>query len=63
VAPARQPGRGPGRRHQGFEVGQEIGVADAFDAGTKADVTGISKGKGFQGVMKRHNFSGQGAAR
>ena len=46
----------------GFEVGQELSLAEAFETGTKADVTGISKGKGFQGVMKRHNFSGQGAS-
>ena len=31
-------------------------------AGDKVDVTAISKGKGFAGGMKRHNFSGQGAA-
>ncbi len=47
---------------EGFEVGQELSLAEAFVAGSKADVTGISKGKGFQGVMKRHNFSGQGAS-
>ena len=46
----------------GFEVGQELSLAEAFETGTKADVTGISKGKGFQGVMKRYNFSGQGAS-
>jgi large subunit ribosomal protein L3 len=45
-----------------FEVGQEISLADVFTAGSKADVTGISKGKGFEGVMKRHNFSGLGAS-
>lgn len=45
-----------------FEIGQEISLADVFSAGTKADVTGISKGKGFEGVMKRHNFSGLGAS-
>ena len=33
-----------------------------FDAGERVDVTGISKGKGFAGVMKRHNFKGQGAS-
>ncbi len=38
------------------EVGQEISV-DVFQAGDKIDVTGISKGKGFQGAIKRHNFS------
>lgn len=36
-----------------YEVGQEIGV-DVFQAGDKIDVTGTSKGKGFQGAIKRH---------
>ncbi|MFO7292712.1 MAG: 50S ribosomal protein L3 [Actinomycetes bacterium] len=45
-----------------FEVGQEFTVADVFQPGQKADVTGTSKGKGFAGVMKRHNFAGQGAS-
>ena len=39
-----------------YEVGQVIGV-DAFEAGELVDVTGTSKGKGFQGTIKRHNFS------
>lgn len=38
-----------------FEVGQEI-KADIFEEGEKIDVTGTSKGKGTQGVIKRHNF-------
>jgi large subunit ribosomal protein L3 len=46
----------------GYEVGQELDLGAMFTAGGKADVTGVSKGKGFQGVMKRHNFSGQGAS-
>ena len=46
----------------GFQVGQELRVGDLFVAGGKADVTGVSKGKGFQGVMKRHNFRGQSAS-
>lgn len=37
-----------------FEVGQEI-KADVFAAGDKIDVSGVSKGKGFQGTIKRHN--------
>ncbi len=41
-----------------FERGQEIAVADVFEVGKKVDVTGISKGKGTAGVMKRHNFKG-----
>jgi large subunit ribosomal protein L3 len=45
----------------GFEVGQVI-AADVFAAGEKVDVSGISKGKGFSGGMKRHNFKGQGAS-
>jgi large subunit ribosomal protein L3 len=45
-----------------YAVGQEIRIADLFQAGTKADVSGVSKGKGFAGVMERHNFSGQGAS-
>lgn len=40
----------------GFEVGQEI-KADLFAEGEKIDVTGISKGKGFQGPIKRHGQS------
>jgi large subunit ribosomal protein L3 len=39
-----------------FEVGQEL-KADLFTAGEFVDVTGTSKGKGFQGVIKRHNQS------
>lgn len=39
-----------------YEVGQEISV-DVFQAGDKIDVTGTSKGKGFQGAIKRHNYS------
>jgi len=45
-----------------YTVGQEIRIADLFQPGTKADVSGVSKGKGFAGVMERHNFSGQGAS-
>lgn len=46
----------------GYQVGQEIKVEELFEVGTRADVSGVSKGKGFSGVMKRHNFSGQGAS-
>ena len=45
----------------GFELGQVL-KADVFAAGERVDVTGISKGHGFSGVMKRHNFQGQGAS-
>jgi len=43
------------------KVGDEIKV-DLFKVGQIVDVIGVSKGKGFQGVIKRHNFAGQGAA-
>ena len=45
-----------------YQVGQEIKVAEVFKPGTRADVSGVSKGKGFSGVMKRHNFKGQPAS-
>ena len=40
-----------------YTLGQEI-TAAVFESGVKVDVTGKSKGKGFAGVMKRHNFKG-----
>ncbi|MBN9238855.1 MAG: 50S ribosomal protein L3 [Micrococcales bacterium 70-64] len=40
-----------------YSLGQELTV-DIFEAGKKVDVVGTSKGKGFAGVMKRHNFKG-----
>jgi large subunit ribosomal protein L3 len=39
-----------------YEVGQEVNC-NIFTAGDYVDVTGTSKGKGYQGVIKRHNFS------
>ena len=45
---------------EGLEVGGTLSV-DRFAAGQKVDVTGVSKGKGFQGVIKRWNFSMQDA--
>ena len=40
-----------------YTLGQEV-TAAVFESGVKVDVTGKSKGKGFAGVMKRHNFKG-----
>jgi large subunit ribosomal protein L3 len=37
-------------------VGQTFSIADLFEAGDLVDVTGVSKGKSFAGVIKRHNF-------
>ena len=61
-------GLGPKRFHRevrlgdggsaGFELGQELTVK-VFDGVLFVDVVGTSKGKGYQGTMKRHNFKGQ----
>jgi large subunit ribosomal protein L3 len=59
----------PGRRlvelrvenSSNFSVGQELTVG-LLSAGDKVDVTAVSKGRGFAGSMKRHNFKGQGAS-
>lgn len=45
-----------------YEVGQVIKIADVLEKGQRADVSGVSKGKGFAGVMKRHNFAGMNAS-
>ncbi len=49
-------------RNYGLEVslGEEIGPGDVFVAGEDVDVVGYSKGKGYQGVVKRHGFGGVG---
>jgi large subunit ribosomal protein L3 len=44
------------------EVGQKLTVKDVFDGVAAVDVIGTSKGRGTQGVMKRHNFDGLPAA-
>ncbi|MHB1517767.1 MAG: 50S ribosomal protein L3 [Acidimicrobiales bacterium] len=59
----------PGRRlvelriddTSGYQVGQEL-AADLLSEGELVDAIAVSKGKGFAGSMKRHNFKGQGAA-
>ena len=45
----------------GFSVGDTIAV-DTMVEGERVDVIAVSRGKGFAGAMKRHNFSGQGAS-
>ena len=44
-----------------YSLGQELTAEGTFEAGQLVDVVGTSKGKGFAGVMKRHNFKGLGA--
>ena len=46
----------------GVEVGQVINVGDVFKEGEYVDAISKSKGKGFQGVVRRHNFRGVGDA-
>ena len=46
---------------QDFKLGDEI-LVDHFEEGEFVDVSGTSKGKGFQGVVKRHGFAGVGQA-
>jgi len=43
---------------EGLEAGAELKV-DQFEAGQLVDVSGVSKGKGFAGTIKRHHFAGQ----
>ncbi len=41
-----------------FELGQEVKIEEVFQEGQFVDVRGISRGRGFSGVMRRYNFSG-----
>ncbi len=48
-------------REMNFEnkpVGEKITISDVFNSGDKVKVTGTTKGKGFQGVVRRHGFAG-----
>ncbi|MDR9419891.1 50S ribosomal protein L3 [Gracilimonas sp.] len=47
---------------EGLDVGDELTISDVFSVGDTVDVVGTSKGRGFTGVVKRHNFSGVGDA-
>ncbi len=58
VSPMRYLREVPVTDLSGLSVGSEIRVADVFKAGDKVKVTGTSKGRGFQGVVKRHHFHG-----
>ena len=46
----------------GVKLGQEVLIQDVFVEGDYLDAIGNSKGKGFQGVVKRYNFAGVGEA-
>jgi large subunit ribosomal protein L3 len=45
-----------------YELGQRISLTEIVKIGDKIDITGRTKGRGFQGVMKRHGFAGGGAS-
>ncbi len=47
---------------ENFSLGQTVTISDVFEEGDFVDVAGTSKGKGFQGVVKRHGFGGVGQA-
>ncbi|HLX38232.1 MAG TPA: 50S ribosomal protein L3 [Candidatus Binataceae bacterium] len=46
-----------------LKLGQPIAIADVFKVGDSIDVSGVSKGRGYQGVMKRHHFKGNPGSR
>ncbi len=46
---------------EGYTLGQSLKVDDVFSMGQMVDVSGVTKGKGFAGVIKRHNFAMQDA--
>ncbi len=61
VEPRRYLAQSPVESTESYQVGQEMGISYFSDA-KYVDITGVSKGKGYQGVIKRHNFSGGPAA-
>ena len=68
VGEFKKAGVGPQKFVREFRLRKDLPEGDVnlsvtqFQAGDFVDVIGSSKGKGFQGVMKKHNFHGQGAA-
>ena len=48
-------------KDHGLKVGDKLTVVDAFSVGERVDVIGVSKGKGFAGVVKRYHFHGMNA--
>ncbi len=54
----RQSDRNGWMKDQSFKVGDEVRIGGMFEVGSRVDVVGTSIGKGFQGVMKRHNMKG-----
>ena len=62
VGPVRELVEFPVGPDTAFEAGQTLSPADVLARGDRVDVVGISKGKGFQGVVKRHGHHGYDAS-
>lgn len=62
VGPVRRLAEFTPEDESGYELGQALSPADVFTVGDKVDVIGVSKGKGFQGVIKRHGHHGYDAS-
>ncbi|MGH7564283.1 MAG: 50S ribosomal protein L3 [Gemmatimonadota bacterium] len=62
VGPVRELVEFPLPEDAAFEAGQALSPADVLSPGDKIDVVGVSKGKGFQGVVKRHGHHGYDAS-
>jgi large subunit ribosomal protein L3 len=45
---------------EGLDIGDSLNAGDVFQEGNRVDIAGITKGKGFQGVVRRHGFAGVG---
>ncbi len=58
LKPARLLGEFDGFEIASFKLGDTLSIDKIFAVGDKVSVTGTSKGKGFQGVVKRHHFGG-----
>lgn len=58
VAPGVRSAEFEARGEGELKLGQAVAASDVFAPGDAIDVTGISKGRGYAGVIKRHNFSG-----
>ncbi|MGH9411103.1 MAG: 50S ribosomal protein L3 [Vicinamibacterales bacterium] len=61
AAAAKNDAKSDVKNDGGLKAGDQVLVGGVFNNGDRVDVIGISRGKGFQGVMKRHHFAG-GAA-
>jgi large subunit ribosomal protein L3 len=58
VAPGVKLGEFDRRGEAELKLGQNIAAADVFKPGDMVDISGVSKGRGYAGVIKRHHFAG-----